>query len=283
MTAVPTTGPDTAGDIARDCIAAGAGLILTLGGDGTINEVANGMVHSHVPLGILPGGTANVLAMETRLGTNPLRVASQLDDLVPVRVATGLLTPASSGRGRHFLLMTGVGLDAHIVYNLNLEWKARLGKAAYWLAGFSQVGKKIEEFDVIADGRHYRAGFALCSRVRNYGGDLEIARGANLLDNSFELVLFEGESVSRYLVYFTALLAGRLGRTRGVSILRASRVEFGPAACGGVYMQMDGEAAGRPPATAQIIPGAITLLVPPRFVQLARSWQQSALPVAVGG
>lgn len=280
VTPVPTTGPQTAGRLAQECVANGADLILTLGGDGTLNEVANGMVHSPVPLGLLPGGTANVLAMEMRLGSDPVRVASQLPSFVPVRVAVGLLTPPDGAAGRYFLLMAGVGLDALVVYNLNLRWKARLGKAAYWIAGFSQVGKRIEEFDVVADGKPYRAGFALCSRVRNYGGDLEIARGANLLDDAFELVLFEGESVSRYLTYFTALIAGRLQRTRGVSILRARHVAFGRPSTSGVYMQMDGETAGRPPATAQIVPDALTLLIPPRFLKLAQSWRESSQPVA---
>ena len=67
MTVVPTTGPGTAGAIAREHIGRGADLIVAAGGDGTINEVAEGMVHSDVPLAILPGGTANVLATEMKL------------------------------------------------------------------------------------------------------------------------------------------------------------------------------------------------------------------------
>ena len=64
----PTTGPGTAGGIARDTSPQGAELILAAGGDGTINEVAEGMAIPEVPLGILPAGTANVLAMEMKLG-----------------------------------------------------------------------------------------------------------------------------------------------------------------------------------------------------------------------
>ncbi len=77
----PTTGPRTAGAIAREHIDRGADLIVAAGGDGTINEVAEGMVHSQVPLAILPAGTANVLAMEMKLGAQLERAAERLEDM----------------------------------------------------------------------------------------------------------------------------------------------------------------------------------------------------------
>jgi hypothetical protein len=90
-------------------------------------------------------------------------------------------------------------LDADIVYNLNPRMKEAFGKVAYWIGGFSKVGRRIPEFTVQANGREYRASFALLSRVRNYGGDLEIAPTISLLDDEFEMVLFEGESSFGFL------------------------------------------------------------------------------------
>ena len=118
MTPVATTGPRTA---ARHCAresGGGADLILAAGGDGTINEVLNGMVHSEVPLGILPAGTANVLACEMRLGTRMISAAEGLSSCEPQRIALGASDPGGRGGGRHFVLMAGAGLDALIVYQI---------------------------------------------------------------------------------------------------------------------------------------------------------------------
>ena len=110
----PTTGPQTAGAIAQACIRDSATLILVAGGDGTINEVVNGMAGSNVPLAIMPAGTANVLAMETGIGGNLLRAAARYGDLEPRDIALGRLALPGS-EPRYFLLMAGLGLDARIV------------------------------------------------------------------------------------------------------------------------------------------------------------------------
>ena len=81
-----------------------------------------------------------------------------------------------SERTRLFLLMAGIGLDAKIVYNISMPLKARFGKLAYWLGGFSLLGRELDEFEVLVEGRRVNCAFALISKVRNYGGDLEIAQ-----------------------------------------------------------------------------------------------------------
>lgn len=269
VTAVPTTGPQTAGGIARRCLESGADLILAAGGDGTINEVINGMAGSQVPMGILPGGTANMLAVELGLGPRMQRAASLVGACDPERVSLGLLQCADTPP-RHFLLMAGIGLDAHIVYSLNLKLKSRLGKLAYWLAGFGQLERRLEEFQVEAGGRRVTASFALASRVRNYGGDLEIATTANLLEPVFALVLFEGAQAYRYLRYFVGVLTRSLERMEGVTVLHVDRLSCSGPPGTRVYVQVDGEYAGRLPATAQIVPDSLTLLLPPDFRDRAR-------------
>jgi YegS/Rv2252/BmrU family lipid kinase len=264
---VPTQGPGTAGAIARRSIADGAELILAAGGDGTINEIAEGVAFSDVPLGILPAGTANVLANEMGVGSSIERAAARLGECVPTRISMGRLQCVNgSERTRLFLLMAGIGLDARIVYNINLPLKARLGKLAYWIGGFSLVGRKLDEFEVLVEGRRVSCAFALISRVRNYGGDLEIAQSASLLDDQFEVVLFEGRSSFRFLTYLARVAVRRVAGVPGISLIRANTVCMPGTADRRVYIQVDGEYAGHLPASVEIVPDAITLLIPRPYI-----------------
>jgi diacylglycerol kinase (ATP) len=265
---VPTQGPGTAGAIARDHIAEGAELILAAGGDGTINEIAAGVAFSDVPLGILPAGTANVLANEMGLGSSIEDAAAGLSDCVPTRVSVGRLKCSNgSERTRLFLLMAGIGLDAKIVYNISMPLKARFGKLAYWIGGFSLLGRKLDDFEVQVNGRRVNCSFALISKVRNYGGGLEIARPVSLLDDRFEVVLFESRSSFRFLNYLARVAVRKLEGAPGISLIRADRVCFPTTADRRVYIQVDGEYAGHVPATVEIVPDALTLLVPKSYIR----------------
>lgn len=260
---VPTKAAGDATRIAREAVRSGAGVVLAFGGDGTLNETANGMIGSSVPLGMIPAGTANVLARETGLGCDALAAAAALGGLEPRRIGVGLLE-ACDRAPRHFLLMAGAGFDAHIVYNLNVPLKAKIGQAAYWLGAFSEVARKQDSFHVEVNGEKHECSFALASRVRNYAGWMSIARGISLFRNEFEVVLCEGTSALRhYTKYFCAVVSGRASRTRGMRFLRSAEVRFLPPADTRVYVQIDGEYAGRLPARVSIIPDALTVLVPP--------------------
>ncbi|MCX6619688.1 MAG: diacylglycerol kinase family protein, partial [Acidobacteria bacterium] len=187
--AVPTEGPRTAAAIARRSIEQGADLILAAGGDGTINEVAQGVIGTDVPLALLPGGTANVLGTEMGLGKSLRRAAALIGECEPRRIAVGRIWVNGGADNRYFLLMAGVGLDAHIVYGLNLKLKSRIGKLAYWLSGANTFLRyRLAEFSTAINAHSIQTSFALASRVRNYGGDFEIARNVHLLDEDFEVV-----------------------------------------------------------------------------------------------
>jgi len=253
---LPTSAPGEASSLAREAVRQGADLVLVLGGDGTVNEVVQGLAHSNVPLGVLPGGTANVLAMELGLGSRSEAAGRKLVTFEPRPVALGRIT--GSFGSRYFLLMAGAGLDANIVYEVSAGLKNAAGKLAYWAAGVSRFFKHVEQLEVRVDNQNHQCGFALISRVRNYGGDLEIATGASLHDDDFEVVLFEGSNPLRYAWYMLNVALRRVQRVRGVRVLRAHHVEILTA----TPVQIDGEYLGRQAVSIEIVPHALHLLLP---------------------
>lgn len=260
---VATTAAGSATAIARECVGEGADLIIALGGDGTINEVANGMIGSPVPLAILPGGTANCLAQELGFGSRLERAVHGLAHSHPERIAVGKLRNAAGER--HFLLMAGAGLDAGIVYTVHAGLKGITGKGAYWLGGMKALTQPLAQFHTHVNERPYTTGFALASRVKNYGGDLSIATGASLLSPDFEVVLFEGRNPLRYWTYFAGVITGTLPRFAGVTVTRSRKLDIAGANGERVYVQVDGEYAGNLPASIEIVDDALTLLLPDGF------------------
>jgi diacylglycerol kinase (ATP) len=255
-----------AGELGRVAIERGFNLLLAAGGDGTINEVLNGIIGSKIAFGALPAGTANVLANEIGLSGRPDRAAAQLLNAVPVRISVGAFDQPGEPR-RHFMMMAGAGLDARIVHELNLDLKKKLGKLSYWHGGMKQLGRDIPKFRITVDGVDRLAGFALMARVRNYGGDFEIARNIRLTDNDFEIVILEQNRFVDHVRFLFGVILNRLDKTPGVCVLRGSSAEIVPLNSERIHVQADGEAIGVLPATISVVPDAVTLLLPKRYAR----------------
>ncbi|MEK7852118.1 MAG: diacylglycerol kinase family protein, partial [Deltaproteobacteria bacterium] len=108
-------------------------LIIAAGGDGTINEVANGLAGSSIPLGIIPLGTVNVFALETGIPMDPLKACDVLLNGTPTRISLGKVND------HHFLLMAGIGFDAYVVYGLDLRLKRLSGRLSYIISGIGRI------------------------------------------------------------------------------------------------------------------------------------------------
>jgi len=282
--AAPTEGPQTAGRVVRQWIERGAELVCVAGGDGTVNEAAEGLAGGQVPLLVLPAGTANVLSCEIGTGNDALAVLRGLEQMECADVTPGVLR---TGAGeRPFLCMAGAGLDARIVRLVSPAWKRRLGKLSYWQGALAQLGRRLEVFEAEAGGRKYECSFALAARVRNYGGDLWIARHANLLEDRLAVVLFEGTSSLRYVKYFAGVLLGRLRGMSGVHVLDAQRVALRLLEDPVIDLQVDGEHAGSAPAEIGLGEKRIRLLVPRRFLDAMRArrrQEEAAMQARVTG
>jgi diacylglycerol kinase family enzyme len=261
LTVVATEGPGTAGRQAAEAVAAGADLVLVAGGDGTVNEALQGLVGTHAALGIIPAGTANVTAMEVGIGKRNRTALPALLRSEAVRIAVGAMTLGGEPE-RYFLAMAGVGLDASIVRRVSPAFKKRFGKLGYWYAGFATLGQALPEFSATVDGERVRASFALLSRVKNYGGDLEIARHADIRKSKLALVMFEGPNTFRYLKYFGGVLLNRLEGMSGVRVKLVDEMVVEAEPGRGPDLQVDGEYAGAGAARVRVVSDGLRLLIP---------------------
>ena len=272
----PTARPDMGHELAQAAVANGAEVVLACGGDGTINEVVNGLALSGVPLGILPGGTANILARELRLPLNPVRAARQFPHWTPRRIALGrarwgepLATPPSGESAtqtccRYYTSVAGVGYDAQVVYKLSPWLKDNFGVAGYVMEALRQWAHySFPQFSCRLDGQERRDTFAVIHRTRLYAGWLHLAPTADLFAPHLAVCSFPSRSRLRYLLYALGVLMRQHTRLRGVSLDQCTG-----AVCTAldssttIYFELDGELAGALPATFEIVPDALTVLVP---------------------
>jgi diacylglycerol kinase (ATP) len=259
-----TDGPGDASEIARRAVADGRQMVVACGGDGTFNEIVNGLAGSHVPLALLPAGTANVLAKELSLPWNVERAAALVAGSRLRRIALGL---ATSGEGnvapRHFLSVAGAGPDGAIVHALDLGLKQRAGVLAYWAEGIRQLAAyKFPRFRVTAGGRQFESTLIVVGRTKHYGGPFQITTEADLHSDEFEVMVCESSSRLRYSSYVGLLCLRRLRGARHLTFLKTSSVYCEPLDRAPVFTQVDGEPLGQLPAEFRIVPDALTLAVP---------------------
>lgn len=262
---LPTSAPGTAGELARGAVREGTELVLVCGGDGTLNEVINGLAPGKVPLAVLPGGTANVFARELGINLNPVRAARQLSRWTPRRVALGRAAWSNGGgaQQRFFLSLAGVGFDAYIIHNLSRSFANALGVVAYGCEGLRQVFRySFPEFSCRFEEREFRGTFAVLHRTERYAAWLRIAPGASVFGDRFTLCLFKSRRRARYFLYAAAVVTSTHTRLRDVETMQTRRIEFAGDSGAPVYFELDGEWVGRLPATFEIVPNALTVLVP---------------------
>jgi YegS/Rv2252/BmrU family lipid kinase len=244
--------------LAREAVQRGEKMVVAAGGDGTIAEVANGLMGSGARLGVIPLGTANVLAHELGLPFAPKSVAAAL---AFGRTRTLWPGQANGPDGtRLFVQMLGVGFDAHVVHNLSFPLKKALGKGAYVLQSIRELPRyRFPAICMRIDDREIEASSVIISKGRLYGGSFRLSAGAVPSDPGFSVVLFEYSGVAAAMMYGAALPLNLLGHAPGVRHVRARRIDFlqntaAPA-------QTDGDRAGLAPLWVCDAPGPIQVVV----------------------
>lgn len=239
--------------IARGLDEASCDAVVAAGGDGTINEVLNGLGGRAPPLGIVPLGTANVFAAEIGLPRDPVAVADIIAFGRPAPIYCG------SANGRRFAMMVGIGFDARVVEGIDLRLKRLFGKAAYVASALAALARHdASQYRVEIDGAAHSAAAVVIAKGHYYGGRFVVAAQARLDEPLLHVALFGGGGRGDVLRYACALAANRIAALGDVRILPAREVRVaGPE---GEAVQIDGDVAMGLPLVATVAPQPIELL-----------------------
>ena len=284
-----TTAPGSATAQARELSQAGFDTVIACGGDGTVNEVAQGLIESGAKtgLGVIPLGTANAVAAELGLPANTKVAARMLLTAERRRIAVGKLEfrdRQGNQRQRYWLAAASVGVDAELMYIISTLHKGRYGMAAYFAGGarlmfthpfapfrveFCEAGTGSRKQEIVA--------YFLLARVSNFGRIFKgVAPGAALTRDDATLVLFKTRRRLAYMRFATAVLLGTAWNIRGVEAVQVSEVRAQPVNPADdipeawrkgfgnepLRAEVDGEVVGTLPVRSTIIPDALTLLFP---------------------
>jgi YegS/Rv2252/BmrU family lipid kinase len=233
----------------------GAPFVIAAGGDGTFNEVINGLVGTGVPLGILPIGTTNILALELGIPLSGRKAARRILEGKPREVSVGKVV--LEGTTRYFCLMAGIGFDADVVSALQRGSINRLGKLAYIIEGFRLVASwNPQTLTVRTAGEEYTCHSLIASNVRKYAGKFTIAPRAGIADEYLHLVMLLGRRRGRLLRFAWGILTGTHLRQQGVKHVTARELDV----AGSANIQIDGDYLGTGPAHISILPRALRLI-----------------------
>jgi len=260
-----TAAPGEAEAFAREASRGNFDGVVIAGGDGTLNEVVNGLEDASLPIAVFPFGTENVLAREIGLPRNPER-AAEIAMRGPARlISVGEVVFENRAAARRFLLMTGVGFDAEVVSGLDLDLKRRIGKLAFaWSILLRLWRYRPVEYAVavesVAGSARYSAASAIASKARFYAGPFVLAPAAALAHRSFQLALLKRPGRGAALACLVALVGGFLHRLRQVEIATVTSATFSRPA--GAPVQIDGDPLGRLPITVRIADRPLLLVYP---------------------
>jgi len=264
---IQTAYPGDATSHARQAAEEGAELVLVAGGDGTINEAVNGLVHTPTVLGIIPVGTGNILAHQLHMPllslVAPLYIRDVGEALLNSRVQQ---VDAGVINDRHFICWAGLGLDAEIAAQMEPRprYAKRFRTLPYIIAGFtvaSEFRGVRSHVQISQRNIRTRALMVVASNIQLYASFLKIAPQAKMDDGLLDIFVFKGLGFSYALRHFFSVIWGRHLQSPEVlhALARDMQVETTPQ----VAVHLDGDPYGSTPASLYLEPGALKLLVPP--------------------
>ena len=262
-----TTGPGDARRFAHAAVATGYDVIAAAGGDGTVNEVLNGIGDepdgfAKTRLGVLPLGTVNVFARELKI---PLKLESAWQVLKrgrETKIDLGRADFLEDGKSqsRYFMQLGGAGLDARAIELVSWKLKKTAGPIAYVVAGLQALAEKQPRISISADGKKLAGELALFGNGKFYGGSFHIFPEAHLSNGCLDVCVFPKVNVPMLLRLAPGFLLRQKLSEQRIRRLRAEKFEMTsdlPAA-----FELDGEWAGNLPATFSVERQKLRVVVP---------------------
>ncbi len=260
-------------------------LVIAAGGDGTYNEVANGLLFSGIPMGVLPLGTTSVLAREIGMPKNINDAVSALINGPIKTVHLGRVayhdSSTNSPAVRCFLLMAGIGFDGEAVHGVNDKIKRYIGKGAYVISGIMTLLRYNPIIfqmkcrgQIISAGRDMRISVfkdegvpimdklvinaynAIISKASCYGGDFKVTPDADISKPFFHVFAAQGSGRLSLLRYAIGVIRGKHLGFEDVCYFKTSEIDI----TGQGRIQIDGDYLGDLPAKMDILPEALKLV-----------------------
>lgn len=268
-----THKPGDAIRFAREAAQSGVDVVAAYGGDGTVMEVASGLVGTKVPMAIFPGGTANVMSVELGIAGD-LAEASALvcnEDAITRDVDMGQIGD------RYFILRTGIGLEANMVEGADRNLKDKIGSVAYWVAALQALrDTKVSHYQLTLDGQEIESEGVTCI-INNAGsvggGGLSIAPNISVSDGLLDVVVIRSADLGSLLSVAASVVAGN---ENAQPLQHWQAREISIIADPPQTVQTDGEVIGQTPVKITTLPGAVRIIVPKPLTEQAAAPQVSA-------
>jgi len=270
-----TDGAGSGTRLALDAVRAGFDTIIACGGDGTVHEVLQSVVGTGVALGVVPLGTANALAADLGLIGSPENAVRALLNAVPTQVSVGRIqyrTSEGESDSRYFAVAAGVGADALLMARMDSRLKRRLGYLLYMIEatkilfthGFPMFQESLPA-NANGQARVVDISQLLAVRVRSFGGALgRLAPGASVRNGSLSMIAFKTRNRFQFVSFLMAAIANRQTFGRDVELVEAESIECNAhnGSREQLFVEADGEVLGMLPVKLEVVPHALTLLVP---------------------
>ncbi len=262
-----TAAPGDARRLAAEAVTDGFDLIVAAGGDGTVNEVLNGLGDApdgfaRARLGVLPLGTVNVFSRELKIPQRVERAWEILQRGREMKIDLPRVEFSLNGvlQKQHFVQLAGAGLDARAIQLLNWQHKKKIGPLAYVFAGLKALREKKPKIAVRVAGKNLTGELILIGNGRFYGGSFEIFPSADLRNGLLDICVFSQANWFMLIRCVPSFLVRRKLPESIVQRFRAASFELkGETAAA---FELDGEWIGNLPATFSIERERLRVIVP---------------------